>query len=146
MFHVEQDRCFDHLMSALEMQQKQQMQQNLEVDPEVDAFVSGIAFSLQKSSGQQREHLFAEIRSLIYDTLYPKRITAPRPRERAVGAEPHLGSFCPPRPVATPNAPNLHGDGTGFSSWGMPQSTPLPPTFQMDGSGEMSHTIPFSEM
>ncbi len=47
-------------MSALEMQQHQ-MQQNIDVDPEVDAFVNGIAFSLQKSSGQQREHLFADI-------------------------------------------------------------------------------------
>ena len=48
-FQMEQDRCFERLMSVLESQQH--LQQNLEVDPEVDAFVTGIAFSLHKSTG-----------------------------------------------------------------------------------------------
>ena len=67
-------------LALLEGQPHQQQQQHQrEVDLDVDAFVNGIAFSLQKSSGQQCEQLFTEIRNLIYDTLYPKHATAPRP-------------------------------------------------------------------
>ncbi len=70
--------------------------QQLEVDADIDAFITGIAFSLQKSQRQQREHLFAEIRNLIYDTLYPRRQTAPHPRPVNTGTESNLGQFCPP--------------------------------------------------
>ncbi len=55
-FQMEQDHKFERLMSALELQQ-QQMQQHVDVDPDVDAFVSGIAFLLQKSTGQTREEV-----------------------------------------------------------------------------------------
>ncbi len=54
-FQAEQDRKFDQIMALLEGQQQQQ--QHLDVDPDVDTFVNGIAFSLQKSTGQQRETL-----------------------------------------------------------------------------------------
>ncbi len=66
VFHMDQDRKFERLISILESQNSIQ---SSDVDPEVDAFVNGIAFSLQKSVGQQRERLFADIRSLIYDTI-----------------------------------------------------------------------------
>lgn len=79
-YQAEQDHKFESMMALLEGQHHQQQQQHqLEVDLDVDAFVNGIAFSLQKSSGQQCEQLFTEIRNLIYDTLYPKHATAPRP-------------------------------------------------------------------
>ncbi len=71
-YQLDQDCKFERLMNVLEQQQ----QQAGDVDPEVDAFINGIAFSLQKSSGQQCEHLFTDIRAIIY-VLYPKRITAP---------------------------------------------------------------------
>ncbi len=71
-YQLDQDCKFERLMNVLEQQQQQQAG---DVDPEVNAFINGIAFSLQKSSGQQCEHLFADIRAIIYDVLYPKRIT-----------------------------------------------------------------------
>ncbi len=138
-FQLEQDRKFEHLMNVLESQQQQSQS---EIDPEVDAFVNGITFSLQKSTGQQREHLFADICALIYDTLFPKRSTVLRPRERPTGAEPALGAFRPPRLL--PRVFHQFMGITVFSSWGMPTNNP--PTYQMDGSSKMSHTILFQDL
>ena len=140
-FQLEQDRKFEHLMNVLESQQQQSQS---EIDPEVDAFVNGIVFLLQKSTRQQRECLFADICALIYNTLFPKRSTAPRPRERPTGAEPALGAFRPPRPAIALSVPSVHGDNSAFSSWGMPPNNPQ--TYLMDGSSEMSHTIPFQDL
>ncbi len=136
-YQMDQEWKFEH-MSVLE---EQQHNQHLEVDTDVDAFVTGIAFSLQKSSGQQREHLFADIHNLIYDTLYPHRVTAPWPRV-VQGTEPNLGAFCPPCPVSTTMTPSVHGDSTaaGYSNWSHV------PTYQMDGSGESSRNVPFKEL
>ncbi len=78
-YQMDQDRRFERMMSALEDQCECDCQQQLDIDPDVDAFIMGIVYSLQKSSGQQREHLFADIQNLIYDMLYPKRATAPCP-------------------------------------------------------------------
>ncbi len=50
-FQLEQDRKFEHMISVLKEQHD--CQQQLEVDPDVDAFVTGIAFSLQKSSSMR---------------------------------------------------------------------------------------------
>ena len=134
-FQMEQDCKFEWMMSVLEEQCE--CQQQLDVDPDVDAFVTGIAFSLQKSAGQQREHLFVEIRSLIYDTLYPCRVTAPRLHSvpQGEGLEPNLGQFHPPCPAASPMTPSA-----GFSNWSRPTS------YQVDGSGEVTRNLSFDEM
>ena len=138
---MENDRCFERLMSLLESQQQMQTMQQLEVDPEIDTFVSGIAFSLQKTKlGQECKKLFADIRALIYDTLYPCCITAPYPRGGGLsGAEPNINAFRPPWLAVAPSTPTVHGDSTGFSNWSVP-------TYQMHGSGEATHTIPYQEL
>ncbi len=127
-------------MSALE---EQQQQQQLEVHPDVDAFVTGIAFSLQKSNGQQHKHLFADICNLIYDTLYPRCVTALCPRN-VHGAEPNLAQFHPPCPVGASATPSVHGDNTSasYSNWSCFQGNT---NYQVDQSGEATHTIPFKE-
>ena len=61
------------MMEALENSQSQQQNALLDVDPEIEAFVNSIAYSLQKTSGQQCERLFIDICQLIYDTLFPRR-------------------------------------------------------------------------
>ncbi len=58
------------------------------------------------------------------------------------GGEPNLGTFHPLRPVSTPVTPTVLGDSSvaGFSNW------QYVPTYQMDGSGEVSHNVLFKEM
>ncbi len=65
------------MMEALENAQTQQQNALLDVNPEIEAFVNSIAYSLQKTSGQQHERLFIDTCQLIYDTLFARRTTAP---------------------------------------------------------------------
>ena len=109
-YALDQEHRFEHMMEALSQQQAA----ILDVDPDVEAFVNGLAYSLQKTTGQQCEHLFIDICQLVYDTLFPCRQIAPRPSMTPVGAKPHLGSFCPPRPINAPSVPTAHGDQIQF--------------------------------
>ncbi len=141
-YALDQERCFERMMEALKKSQNQQQASLLDMDPEVEAFVNGIAYSLQKVSGEQRERLFIDIHQLIYDMLFPRRNTLPHPvTHTAQGAEPHLGAFRPPCPVATPSMLTGCGDQNQFGcNW--------VPTSQMDGERyvEYSHTLQFIEL
>ncbi len=140
-YAMDQERCFEKMMEALEKSQSQGAQL-LDVDAEVEAFVNGIVYSLQKTSGQQHEKLFINICQLVYNSLFPYRQTAPRPTRPQTGAEPHISAFRPPCPVSTPSVPSAHGDQNQFGNhtW--------VPTSQMDGEGQGEYlcTLHFSDI
>ena len=82
-YALDQERQFEQIIEALENVQSQGQNVGLlDVEPEVEAFVNGLAYSLQKTSGQQYERLFIDIHQLVYDTLFPCRATAPRPQRQ----------------------------------------------------------------
>ncbi len=60
-YALDQECRFECMMEALSQQQQPQQFAFLEVNPDVEAFVNGLAYSLQKSAGQQCEHLFIDI-------------------------------------------------------------------------------------
>ena len=72
-FLLEQECRFEHMINAFEGLHA------LDVDPEVETFTNGLAYSLNKTSGFQCAKLFKEINDLVYDTMFPKHTTAPRP-------------------------------------------------------------------
>ncbi len=141
-FLLEQEHRFEHMINAFEGLHA------LDVDPEVETFTNGLAYSLNKTSGFQHAKLFKEINDLVYDTMFLKCTTTPRPPQiphLPPHAKPHLGAFRPPCPVSTPSAPTVHSDSVAFSNWGMHVN---PPTFQMDGSGsgDMTRTLQYEEL
>ncbi len=129
------------MIEALENSQQNQQAGFLDVDPEVEAFVNGITYSLQKTNSQQRECLFINIRQLIYDTLFPRCLTAPRPSHISAGAEPHVAAFRPPRPVTGPSVPTAHGDQNQYSCNWVPNAP-----IDSEASREFSHTLQFTKL
>ena len=139
---LDQERQFERMMEALENSQSQQQASLLNIDPEVEAFVNGIAYLLQKVTGQQREKLFIDTCQLIYDRLFPWRQTALHPAAHsAQGAEPHLPAFRPPCTVATPTIPTGHGDQTQFGCNWIP-----PSAIEGESNAEYSCTLQYTEL
>ena len=138
-YAMDQERRFEKMMQALENAQQQGSQQLMDVDPEVEAFVNGIAYSLQKTTGQQWEKLFIDICQLVYDSLFPHRATAPHPFRPQAGAKPHVTAFRPPCPVSTPSVPTAQGDQNQFGqNWVLSEGN--------QSQGEFSHTLQYTEL
>ncbi len=128
------------MMEALENSQQNQQPTLLDVDPEVEAFMNRIAYSLQKTTGQQRECLFIDIHQFVYDTLFPKRPTAPHPPRVPTGTEPHLASFqCPPSSICSISANRPWRSESIWSKLG-------PPAMSNEGGGEYSCTLHCTEL
>ncbi len=103
---------FDQVLNVLESTTKS------EIDQDVEGFVNSLAFTLQKCPEEQREFLFLQIRTLVFNEMYPQRQTAPRPAlSPPRGAEPNLLLQPRTRPAS---APSMYGDQIRYQTWGPP--------------------------